>query len=157
MRGRDGAKLPTFRLTRARPTNDMTPPRRAEGALETDMDDLAVSLGYLLLGGVFVFAGVDHFMRFEAVSGMLAGRGWTSPRPILAAASVLQIVAGLGLALGPLRPWCALGLAAFTIVASLKLLDFWRVQGSQRDGMRSAFVVNVGLLGGLILAFGDSL
>ena len=121
------------------------------------MDDLATSLGHLLLGGLFVFAGVDHFLRFEAVSKMLAERGWASPGPILAAASAFQIVAGLGLALGPLRPWCALGLAAFTIAASLTLLDFWRFQGPPRDGSRSVFVVNVGLLGGLILAFGESL
>ena len=106
---------------------------------------------------MFVFAGFDHFLRFEAVSGMLAQRGWTRPRPMLAVASVFQVVAGLGLALGVLRPWAALGLAAFTVAASLTLLDFWRFQGQQREGMRSGFLVNVGLLGGLILAFGESL
>lgn len=121
------------------------------------MSDLAIVLGHLLLGGLFVFAGFDHFLRFEAVSGMLAQRGWTRPGPMLAAASVFQVVAGLGLALGVLRPWAALGLAAFTIAASLTLLDFWRFQGQQREGMRSGFLVNVGLLGGLILAFGESL
>lgn len=121
------------------------------------MSDLAIVLGHLLLGGLFVFAGFDHFLRFEAVSGMLAQRGWTRPRPMLAVASVFQVVAGLGLALGVLRPWAALGLAAFTVAASLTLLDFWRFQGQQREGMRSGFLVNVGLLGGLILAFGESL
>jgi putative oxidoreductase len=121
------------------------------------MSDLAIVLGHLLLGGLFVFAGFDHFLRFEVVSGMLAQRGWTRPRPMLAVASVFQVVAGLGLALGVLRPWAALGLAAFTIAASLTLLDFWRFRGPQREGMRSGFLVNVGLLGGLILAFGESL
>lgn len=120
------------------------------------MSDLAIVLGHLLLGGLFVFAGFDHFLRFEAVSGMLAQRGWTRPGPMLAVASVFQVV-GLGLALGVLRPWAALGLAAFTIAASLTLLDFWRFRGPQREGMRSGFLVNVGLLGGLILAFGESL
>ena len=103
-----------------------------------------------------MFAGFDHFTRFRAVEAMLAQRGWRYPAPMLAAASVLQIVAGLGLALGILRPWAALGLAAFTIAATLALLDFWRFQGPRREGMRSGFLVNIGLLGGLILAFGQS-
>lgn len=121
------------------------------------MNDLAIALGHLLLGGLFFFAGFDHFPRFEAVSGLLAQRGWTRPGPMLAAASAFRIIAGLGLALGVLRPRAALGLAAFTIAASLTLLDFRRFQGQLREGMRSGFLVNVGLLGGLILAFGESL
>ena len=59
------------------------------------MDDIARGLGYLLLGGLFVSAGFDHFRRFPAVEAMLAGRGWPAPRALLAAASAFQIVAGL--------------------------------------------------------------
>lgn len=121
------------------------------------MDALAILLGYLLLGGVFVFAGVDHFRRFEKVSAMLADRGWPRARAILAATSVLQILGGLGLALDVLRPACALGLAAFTAAVSFALLDFWRFEGEQREGMRSTFVVNTAVFGGLLLAFGVSL
>lgn len=102
------------------------------------MDDLAIALGPLLLGG------------------LLAQRGWTRPGPMPAAAPAFQIVAGLGLALGVPRPWAALGLAAFTIAASLTPLDFWRVQGQQREGLRSCLLVDVGLLGGRILAFGET-
>jgi putative oxidoreductase len=121
------------------------------------MGEAATGLGYLLLGGVFVFAGIDHFLRFEAVRRMLADRSWPRPGAVLAVASVFQIVAGLCLALGLLRPWAALGLAAFTVAATLLLLDFWKFQGPPRDGMRSGFTVNVALVGGLLLAFGQSL
>ena len=121
------------------------------------MSQLAITLGHLLLGGLFVIAGFDHFRRFRSVEAMLAERHWPYPSACMAAASIFQIVAGLGLALGILRPWAALGLAAFTIAATLTLLDFWRFQGPQRDGMRSGFLVNIGLLGGLVLAFGESL
>lgn len=120
-------------------------------------DPLAMTLGYLLMGAIFVFAGFDHLRRFQTVKALLVQRGWPSPGPILVLASVFQIVAGLGLALDVLRPWAALGLAAFTVAASVTLLDFWGAQGPARDGMRSGFVVNVGLLGGLLLAFGASL
>jgi putative oxidoreductase len=122
----------------------------------TSADQLAAALGFLLMGGLFIFGGIDHFTRFGAVRGMLVGRGWPFPGPLLAAASTFELAAGLGLAVGIMRPWAALGLAAFTVLASLTLLDFWRFEGPPREGMRSGFLVNVGLLGGLLLAFAVS-
>lgn len=123
---------------------------------EVGMGDVATGLGYLLLGGVFVWGGFDHFLRFGIVSAMLAGRKWPAPGPLLAIASAFEITAGLGLALGILRPLAALGLAAFTLVATLLLLDFWRFEGPEREGMRSGLTINVAVLGGLLLAFGQS-
>ena len=120
------------------------------------MGDVATGLGYLLLGGLFVWGGLDHFLRFGTVKAMLVERGWPAPGVLLAIASVFQIVAGLGLILGILRPLAALGLACFTIAATLLLLDFWRFEGPQREGMRSGFIVNLAVLGGLLLAFGQS-
>lgn len=114
-------------------------------------------LGYMLMGGLFVFGGIDHFRRFAGVRAMLTGRGWPFAGAFLAAASVVEIVAGLGLIVGIARPWAALALAAFTVAASLLLLDFWRSAGPEREGKRSGFVVNVGLVGGLLLAFAVSL
>jgi putative oxidoreductase len=134
------------------------PPDRACCRPEVQaMDDIAAGLGHLLLGGLFVWAGIDHFRRFAEVEAMLAARDWPRPAVLLAAASVLQIVAGLGLAFDVLRAPAALLLAGFTLVATVTLLDFWRFQGEQRAGMRSGFLANVGLLGGLLIALGDSL
>lgn len=116
-----------------------------------------VTLGHLLLGGLFVFAGIDHFTHFRAVKALLAGRGWRPAGPILAAVSAFQIAAGLCLALGPFRPWAALGLAAFTALASFSFLAFWRAEAAERMWMRSEFLVNAGLVGGLLLAAGVNL
>jgi putative oxidoreductase len=119
----------------------------------TSAEDLVTSLGYLLMGGVFAFAGVDHAFRFRHVRAMLAQRGWPAPGALLAAASAVELVAGIGLAFGCARAWSALALAGFTVVASVLLLDFWRGVGPERETMRSGFTVNVGLVGGLLLAF----
>lgn len=116
-----------------------------------------IALGHLMMGGLFVFAGIDHFTHFRAVKALVAGRGWRPAGPILAAVSAFQIAAGLCLALGLFRPWAALGLAAFTVLASLSFLAFWRAEGAERMWMRSEFLVNAGLIGGLLLAAGVSL
>jgi putative oxidoreductase len=121
------------------------------------MDDVAAGLGFLLLGGLFVWAGIDHFRRFAAIRSMLVGRGWPQAGALLTAASIYQIAAGLGLVLDVLRPLAALGLAGFTVAASLLLLNFWHFEGEEREALRSGFGVNVGLLGGLLVAFGASL
>lgn len=117
------------------------------------MTDIAATIAHLLMGGIFVFAGVDHFRNFQAVKGMVANHGWPAAGPLLAVASAFQIVAGLGLAFGLARPWAALGLAAFTVAVSLSFLAYWRVEGRVRMWMRSEFIVNTGLFGGLLLAF----
>lgn len=75
------------------------------------------------------------------------------PGGLLAAASIFEFAAGLCLALGVARAWAALGLAAFTVAATLQFLDFWRFRGPEREGMRSGFLVNVGLVGDLPLAY----
>ena len=47
---------------------------------------LATALGYMLTGGIFVFAGIDHARRFGAVRATLAGREWPVPGVMLALA-----------------------------------------------------------------------
>ena len=109
-------------------------------------------IGLILLGGVFVWAGADHFRRFAEVSAMLQERGFIAPRLMLAAGSLVEIAAGLCLAVGFHVAWAAAALVVFTIAASATLLDFWHHDGVARQGLRSAFIINVAVIGGLILA-----
>ena len=48
-------------------------------------------------------------------------------------------------------------LIAFTIAASLMMLDFWRYSGVERLTLRSAFIANIAIIGGLLLAATDRL
>lgn len=103
----------------------------------TSTADLVAAFGYLLIGGLFVSAGVDHAFRFGHVRAMLSQRRWPMPGALLSAASLLELVAGLGLAFGVARAWSALVLVGFTVVASVLLLDFWHFTGLEREGMRT--------------------
>ena len=108
-------------------------------------------LSLLCIAINFVRAGCVHFLHFRDVCAMLAGRGWPMPGTMLAAGSILQIAAGAGLLWQPTRHISALALLAFTVAASVTLLDFWRKSG--REGMLAAngFFGNVALCGGLLL------
>lgn len=117
------------------------------------MDDPYLQqVGLILLGGVFVWAGAEHFLRFGAVSAMLEERGFVAPRLMLAAGSAIEIVAGFCLAADVFRPYAAFALIAFTIAANVTMLNFWRFSGVERQGLRSAFTINIAVLGGLVIA-----
>ncbi len=109
-------------------------------------------LGFVLLGGVFAWAGAGHFLKFRTIAGQLAERRLPFPAVLLAAGSSVEIVAGLCLATGMARPYAALALVVFTVVASVMMLDFWHYSGPERQGLRSAFTINIAVIGGLLLA-----
>jgi len=58
------------------------------------------ALGALLIGGVFVWADVEHFVKFKAMTDYLAARQFPAPVFLLAAGWALEIVAGSMLAVG---------------------------------------------------------
>lgn len=113
--------------------------------------------GRLLLGGLFVLAGIRHFFIFPAVSEALAQRGVPVPRLVLMAGSIFQIAAGLLLMLGMAVIAASLGLALFTVAASVMLCNFWSMQGPARDTAINNWLSNIAIIGGLFVAAARSL
>lgn len=116
------------------------------------MATIAESLGFILLGGVFVWAGVEHFWNFRSVTGHLTEKGFPAAPVLLGLGSIVEIIVGLCLAVGVMRAYAAIALILFTIAATLTALNFWRYSGAERQGLRSAFIINFAVVGGLILA-----
>ncbi|WP_292667356.1 DoxX family protein [Mesorhizobium sp.] len=110
------------------------------------------ALGLALIGGVFLWAGIEHFVKFRAISGDLAARRFPAPAFLLAAGSMLEVVAGFCLAMGVAVPYTAGALILFTAAANMLVLCFWRYGGPERQALRSAFLINVAVIGGLVLA-----
>ena len=109
-------------------------------------------VGRILLGGMFVVAGMRHLMIVPGLMLAVAARGVPFPRAALLAGTGFQIVAGLALALGFFVTWAALGLILFTVVASVLLVNFWDKQGEERIALTNAFQTNIGLIGGLMIS-----
>jgi putative oxidoreductase len=116
------------------------------------MVELLHELGHVLMGGVFLWVGIGHFLKFGAVTSQLKESGFPAPGPMLAAGSTLEIVAGFCLAIGLARTYAALALLAFTVAASMLALNFWRYDGATRQTMKSGFLINIAVAGGLMLA-----
>jgi len=101
---------------------------------------------------MFVVAGFRHLMIVPVLTMAVQARGLPFPQAVVLAGTGFQIVAGLALVFGFFVTWAALGLIAFTVVASVMLVNFWDKEGEERTTLTNVFQTNVGLIGGLLLA-----
>src|SRR5690349_15022785 len=120
--------------------------------MNNDMAVVAVALGRVLLGGLFVIGGVPHFFVLDRLTQVLKARGLPAPRLCLIVASLFQILAGALLMAGQFVPFAALGLVLFTLVSSVLLVNFWALEGEAREKMRNVFMSNLAIIGGLLIA-----
>ncbi len=65
-----------------------------------NLHNALVALGQLLLGGLFVYAGINHFFIAEKVAPMIAVRGVPYPHLTLYVGSAFQTICGACLMLG---------------------------------------------------------
>jgi len=112
------------------------------------------SLGYALLGLYYAVNGALHFRHFERLSGALSARGIPLPSATLVVGSIFQLVAGSMLALQIQVHFAAPGLAVFTVLASLMMLDFWRATDAAREAALRAWQANLALTGALLVIAG---
>jgi putative oxidoreductase len=77
---------------------------------------------------------------------------------VLIAGSGFQLVCGLLFILGISVALAAAGLIVFTVSASIMLLNFWSLdEGPEREGLMNAFMTNIAMIGGLLIAAAYSL
>lgn len=120
--------------------------------LSADQAHIAMLIGRVLLGGLFVLGGIHHFTSWPAVSGAMVTRGVPMACLVLAVGSVFQILCGSLLMIGLWVTAAALGLVVFTLVASAMFMNFWSMQGEARTGAISGWKTNLALIGGLLIA-----
>jgi putative oxidoreductase len=119
-------------------------------------ETLALVVGRLLLGVFFALGGFHHFSALDPISQAIARRGVPAPKLVLIVGSVFQIVAGLLLAAGVYVQAAALGLVAFTLIASIMLVNFWDLEGAAREAAVTNWKSNLAIIGGLLIAAGTA-
>lgn len=101
----------------------------------------------ILFGGVLAFTGVNHFLDLEGMAGYAEMKGIPAPTFSVALSGVVLVAGGLGVILGVFPALAAGALAAFLLVATPTMHDFWAVPEDQQQSEMNAFLKNVGLLG----------
>lgn len=114
-----------------------------------------VVVGRVLLGAIFVFAGIAKFLDWsgnlaymEAEAGIV-GMSW-----LLAIAAVVEIVGGLSIITGTLARLGAVILVLFLIPTTALFHDFWSFSGPERQLQMVMLLKNLSIMGGLLLLVG---
>lgn len=112
---------------------------------------LAAVVGRLLLGGMFLMAGLDKFGGLAGTAGYIASKGLPAPQLLAVAVAVLEVVAGLALIVGFKARIAAIALAVFTVLASVIFHGYWAVPQDQQFVQQLFFFKNLAITGGLLL------
>ena len=117
----------------------------------SSFDSPLVFFGHLLIGGVFVFAGLRNVANRASLTAIVAARGAPYPGLLLAVGIAMQIVAGVLVMAGIWTDAAALGLLAFLVAATLLFHNFWDHHGFDRVNRINGLASNVALSGAFLL------
>ena len=110
------------------------------------MDKVIELAGRVLLGHIFLLAGINKISAYEGTSGYMEAMG--VPGVLLPLVIILEIVGGLALIIGFRTRWAAIALAGFTVLAAVLFhADF----GDQMQMI--LFMKNWAITGGLLLVY----
>ena len=107
--------------------------------------------GRLLLGGMFLWAGLGKFGDLAGTAGAIASKGLPMPQVAAAAVAAFETLAGAALIAGWRARLSALALAAFTVVATLLFHAWWTMPAEQQFIQSLMFNKNAAIVGGLLL------
>jgi len=116
------------------------------------MTDLALLIGRVLFGGLFLYNGINHFTNRAAIIGYTAYKGVPMPAVAALGSGLWLLLAGLSLVLGVRPDVGALMVALFLLVVTPVMHNYWTVSDpTQRMGETINFHKNIALLGAALM------
>ncbi len=112
-----------------------------------------VIVARILLALMFVVAGASKFANLPGTAGYITSGGLPFGALLAPVVAAVELFFGLAIIIGWQARWAALGLALFTIVASLLFHKFWAVPADQAFVQQLMFMKNLAVAGGLLMVF----
>jgi uncharacterized membrane protein YphA (DoxX/SURF4 family) len=114
--------------------------------------DVALLVGRILFGGLFVLNGVNHFRNRAAMTGYTASKGVPAPAAATVISGAWLLVSGLSIVLGVRPHLGAVMVALFLLSVTPVMHNFWTVTDpTQRLGEFINFSKNAALLGAALM------
>lgn len=115
------------------------------------MTDVALLIGRILFGGLFVYNGYNHFKTRAAMVGYAQYKKVPAPGAAITLSGLWLLIAGLSIILGVHPHYGALMVVLFLLAVTPKMHDFWaQTDANARMGDWVNFQKNVALLGGAL-------
>ena len=107
----------------------------------------------ILLGLMFLLAGLSKFGNLQGTAGYIASAGLPLGFPLAVATALLEVLASIALIVGFQARYAALALAIFTLLASVLFHKFWAMPAEQQFMQQLMFMKNLAVAGGLLFVF----
>lgn len=107
-------------------------------------------VGRLLLAMLFLPAGIAKIGGYAGTVGYIASKGLPLPEVGALVAIVVEVGGGLALIAGFGTRFAALGLALFTLAASVVFHNYWALPADQQMVQQLMFFKNIAVVGGLL-------
>jgi putative oxidoreductase len=115
------------------------------------MGSLSIVLGRILIGQIFLLAGIHKMMDWQGMAAYMTSKGMPLVPFFLTGAMLVETLGGLSVIFGIQARIGALLLMAFLVPATLIFHDFWTLEDPQRSLQMIMFQKNLAIMGGLIL------
>jgi len=121
--------------------------------MNPNVQNAAALVGRILLAWLFIKSGFGKLTGFEATVGYIASKGLPLPQVGAAIAVLVELGAGLLLAIGFKARWSALVIGIFTIAAAVLFHDYWNADAASKMAQSINFWKNISITGGLLMVF----
>ena len=108
-------------------------------------------LARLLICAIFVQGAFGKIAGWSGQAEYMASHGMRFIPPLLAAALVIEVVGVLALVTGYQARLAALVMFVYLGIVSVLLHNFWALSGMSAGANQTAFLKNLGIMGGLLL------
>jgi putative oxidoreductase len=108
-------------------------------------------LGRLAIAALFLPAGLNKLMGMEGVTGYFTSLGLPAAAVLIWAVIAIEVLGGLALILGYQTRFVAIGLAVFTVLASIVGHAFWAAPVDAAFIVQLLFFKNMAVTGGLLI------
>jgi putative oxidoreductase len=112
-------------------------------------------IGRLMLGGFFIYSGINHFKNREQISQYAAAKKVPMPDLAVTATGVVLVAGGTSIVLGVQPKLGAAAILGFLLGVSPTMHDFWRAEDpNQRMADMVNFMKNMALAGAALALMG---
>lgn len=114
------------------------------------LNALGQMIGRVLLGAIFVIAGIMKIIHFGEHVQLMASKSMSFIHVSLIGAMLIEIIAGLCLIFGYQAKLAAFLLFLFLIPTTAIFHDFWNLAEPERGVLMIMFLKNLAIMGGLL-------
>ena len=108
-------------------------------------------IGRVLIAALFLPAGITKLTNFAGTVGYFTSLGITAPSFMTGVVIAVEILGSIAILLGFRTALASIGLAAFTLIASVIGHAYWAAPADQAFIAQLLFFKNIAVIGGLLV------